>query len=153
MPEHAGIRIQRAGPADAARLLPLCMAHAQYERYALCFDAQWSARTAEALRSGRLRAWLLLAGEAALGYASATLDHATLNAAPFLHMDCLYLQESARGQGHGARLLQAVCAEALACGCTQLQWQTPAWNESAQRFYRREGALMQLKQRFALALV
>ncbi len=145
--------VRAASPADAAALAPLCADHAAYERlpYGAAGHAQ---RLHTALASGQLHAWLLLDGEGgnAVGYASATLDFATLSGQRFAHMDCLYLAPAARGQGGGQLLVQTVQAFARAQGCSALQWQTPDWNVDAMRFYARLGATASAKQRYTLAL-
>ena len=142
-----------AGPGDAPALAALCREHAAYERLAPCGDeAGFAARLAAALASQRLHAWLAWREGQALGYVSLTLDFATLGAQPFAHMDCLYLRPAVRGQGLGARLLCQAQDFAAAQGCAELQRQTPAWNEGAQRFYLRAGATMLDKKRFVLAL-
>lgn len=87
-----------------------------------------------------------------MGYASATLDFSTLAGAPFLHLDCLYLEPAARGLGLGGELLVEVVGYARAQGCTQLQWQTPVWNADAIRFYDRLDAIRQEKYRYTMAL-
>ena len=145
----AGVR--RAGADDAVQLAALCRAHADFER--LDFDGHDHAqRLATALSRGNLHAWLAWDGTLAVGYASASAVFSTLQAAHYLHMDCLYLVPEWRGQGLGAALLQAVCEHARALGCQQLQWQTPDWNHAAIRFYHRLGAHNLPKQRFSLAL-
>jgi ribosomal protein S18 acetylase RimI-like enzyme len=142
-----------AGPGDAPALAALCREHAAYERLAPCGDdAGFEVRLAAALAAPRLHAWLAWRHGQALGYVSLTLDFATLGAQPFAHMDCLYLRPAARGQGLGARLLRQAQDFAAAQGCAELQWQTPAWNEGAQRFYLRAGATVLDKKRFVLAL-
>lgn len=147
----AGWALRPACAADALVLARLCCAHAAHERMPH-LGVGHAERLADALVAGRLRAWLgLLEGEP-LGYASATLDFSTLAARPFLHLDCLYLQPAARGQGLGGELLAAVVRAARALGCEQLQWQTPVWNADAIRFYDRLGATRLEKQRFTLAL-
>lgn len=147
----AGWAVRPARAADAPALAPLCAAHAAYERipYAPEGHAQ---RLADALDAGRLRAWLGLLRGNAVGYASATLDFSTLTGAPFLHLDCLYLEPTARGLGLGGELLTAVAGCARALGCDQLQWQTPVWNADAIRFYDRLGAIRQEKYRYTMAL-
>jgi GNAT superfamily N-acetyltransferase len=136
--------------ADAGVLACLCAAHAAYEQ--IPHDAEGHAeRLARALEDGRLHAWLGWMEGHAVGYASATLDYATLAARPFLHLDCLYLEPAARGRGLGRALLEAAVGRARALGCEQLQWQTPVWNEGAIRFYDRLGATRLPKQRYTLA--
>jgi GNAT superfamily N-acetyltransferase len=68
----------------------------------------------------------------------------------FLHLDCLYLVESARGLGAGGMLVKAVRAFALSAGLKWLEWQTPIWNTSAILFYEKIGAAATTKQRFTL---
>lgn len=143
-----------ATPDDVQDLAPLCAEHAAFEGCTARLDAQWAARLRQALQQRRLWIWLAHAMDDGrlIGYASATLDYATLSADAFLHLDCLYLRPHARGLGLGPVLMQAVQAQARAEGCQQLQWQTPQWNEAAARFYRRLGAQMLPKQRFVLPL-
>jgi hypothetical protein len=40
----------------------------------------------------------------------------------------------------------------MQAGCATVQWQTPAWNEDAARFYRRLGAVELDKRRYVLDL-
>ncbi|SDP88754.1 Acetyltransferase (GNAT) family protein [Rhodoferax sp. OV413] len=144
-------RVRSAGPDDAEQLAALCQAHAEFER--LDFDAHgFAQRLAAALSCGALHAWLALDGAQAVGYATASPVFSTLQAAHYMHMDCLYLMPEFRGQGLGGVLMQAVRDHAQAQGCQQLQWQTPDWNHGAIDFYHRAGALGLPKQRFSLAL-
>lgn len=147
----AGWALRPAGAADAPLLASLCAAHAAHERLPAP-AAGHAERLAAALAAGRLWAWLGQLDGRAVGYASATPDFSTLAAQPFLHLDCLYLQAEARGLGLGGELLQAVATHAREWGCSQLQWQTPVWNEAAIRFYDRLGATRLEKQRYSLAL-
>lgn len=147
----AGWVLRPARAADAPTLARLCAAHAAYERLSPT-PADHAERLADALGACRLRAWLgWLEGEA-VGYASATQDFSTLAGAPFLHLDCLYLEPAARGLGLGGELVAAVAGHARALGCAQLQWQTPVWNADAIRFYDRLGATRLEKQRYTLQL-
>lgn len=150
---QAAWRVQRALPAHAAWLTPLCAAHAAYEQCAFAAEGH-TERLQAALAQGRVQAWWLepAGGGEALGYASVTLDWATLQAQPFAHLDCLYLVEAVRGHGAGRLLVDAVVRFARAQGCSSLQWQTPHWNAGAIRFYQRLGAGAQTKARFTLAL-
>lgn len=149
-PPPVGWALRPALARDAGLLARLCAAHAAYEQIPYCADGH-ADRLARGLEAGRLNAWLGFLGGSAVGYASATLDYATLAARPFLHLDCLYLDSAARGQGLGCELLDAALRRAHALGCDQLQWQTPEWNEGAIRFYDRLGATRLAKQRYTLA--
>ncbi len=135
----------------AAVLAALCAEHAVYER--LPYDAQGHAgRLQQALQAGRLQVWLAEQTGQAVGYASVTLDFATLTALPYAHLDCLYLQARARGRGLGQALMHSAITFARVQGCANLQWQTPDWNGGAIAFYARSGATQAAKQRFVLAL-
>lgn len=146
-------RINRALPEHAALLTPLCAAHAAYEQY--YFVAHGHAeRLQAALASNRVYMWWLeqVSTGQAVGYASVTLDWATLTAKPFAHLDCLYLVNAVRGLGAGHMLINEVIRFAREQECCDLQWQTPHWNTGAIRFYRRLGASSQVKERFTLLL-
>lgn len=145
------VLIRAATPDDAADLAQLCRAHAAYE--GLPYQTEGHAlRLGAALEDGRVQAWLLMQDGQAAGYAAATLDFSTLSARPFLHLDCLYVDDALRGQGWGSALMATVRRHAGTKGCAELQWQTPAWNEGAIRFYDRSGAMCTLKQRYVLAI-
>lgn len=147
----ADVVVRAAGPADAAVLSRLCAAHAAYEH--IHHDGAGHAeRLAQALHMHRLRMWLGLRGGEPVGYASATLDFSTLDAQPFVHLDCLYLEPVARGQGMGRALMAAVAQHARDIGARQLQWQTPPWNALAIGFYDALGARRLDKCRYTLAV-
>ncbi len=143
--------VRTAVPADAIALAQLCAEHAAYERmpYRAVGHVQ---RLQAALSSGRLDVWLLELDGLAVGYASVTLDFATLRAQRFAHLDCLYLAPAARGHGGGQALMRVVQAFAIDQGCVEMQWQTPDWNHDAMRFYARLGARASAKQRYTLNL-
>jgi len=63
-------------------------------------------------------------------------------------MDCLYLQPAYRGRGIGWEMMRAVARQAHELGCAFIEWQTPAWNETAARFYANLGATRSEKIRF-----
>jgi GNAT superfamily N-acetyltransferase len=65
-------------------------------------------------------------------------------------MDCLYLRETARGQGAGKQLIHEVVKLAKEKNCVNVQWQTPTWNTRAMSFYKRLGTSSKPKVRFFL---
>lgn len=143
--------VRRASPADAAHLAILCREHAEYEGispatgdHAACL--QW------ALAQEQIHVWLVCSGDKPIGYASATLDYATLAGQHYVHMDCLFLQPEQRGKGLGALLMQQIRQFGQAHACINMQWQTPHWNRDAIRFYQRSGAQQMSKERFVLDL-
>lgn len=146
---HGSVR--QAGPDDATVLAALCEEHAAYERLAYVALGH-AAKLQQALVAGRLRAWLAEHDGQAVGYASVTVDFATLAALPYAHLDCLYLQAQARGRGLGQALMRSAMAFCEHQGCDTLQWQTPDWNHQAIAFYTGFGASAAPKQRFTLKL-
>ncbi|MGV8881772.1 MAG: GNAT family N-acetyltransferase [Rhodoglobus sp.] len=130
--------IRPANAEDLPELVELIREHALYEKSAAP-DHELAARLHGLVFTESPRLHVLVAsldGEL-VGYASWSLEVETWHAVEYAHMDCLFLRESARGFGTGENLMRAVARDALAAGALEVQWQTPAWNEGAIRFYRR----------------
>lgn len=144
-------RVRPARAGDAQALAALCRAHAAFEELPYQADGHAS-RLAQALEIARLHAWVAERDGDIVGYASATLDFSTLCARTFVHLDCLYLAPQARNCGLGSALMAAVAEFGRRQGCHEMQWQTPAWNAAALRFYDRSGARRLDKQRYTLPL-
>lgn len=168
-------RVRRARPDDIPHLVELAAEHAAFERAAP--PAPDLDRRLDALLFGasppRLRCLVLVRAPRAphtphapgraradadrpgadwpiVGYASCAPEVSTWAGREYLHMDCLYVRAEHRGAGLGALLVDAVAAEARDLGMTEVQWQTPAWNDGAVRFYARLGAHAQEKLRYSL---
>jgi GNAT superfamily N-acetyltransferase len=146
------VAVRPATAADVPQLAALCREHAHFEGAAIAQDLE--PRLHEMLFSGAscLSAWVVpdQHGGTIHGYATASCEASTWRGARFLHLDCLYLSPQCRGQGLGRRLLDAVRQHAAAQGIGWLEWQTPAWNENAIRFYQHYGASALPKLRFSL---
>ncbi|AFL52577.1 N-acetyltransferase [Sinorhizobium sp. BJ1] len=135
-------------PEDAAQLLDLIRQHALFERA--------TARVTEAglvsiLSTDKPLTHLIVAedGKSLIGYAAVTFDYALWTVCRFAHLDCLFVRETARGQGIGKRLFERACLLAEEDGAERIEWQTPSWNLDAIRFYQREGGTGQPKIRFS----
>ncbi|MER7516154.1 GNAT family N-acetyltransferase [Streptomyces sp. NPDC126499] len=146
-----GAVVRRARPEDLARVAELAGEHAAYENAAPP-PPDLATRLHRLLFEPaipRLRCLVAeLPGTTLAGYATCAPELSTWDAAEYLHMDCLYLTESARGHGLGPLLMAAVREEARALGLPFVQWQTPTWNEGAIRFYDRLGATSKEKRRY-----
>lgn len=59
---------------------------------------------------------------------------------PAIYLKELYVAEGQRGQGIGARLMQALRREADANRCKQIKWTVAPWNAPGIAFYNRLGA-------------
>ncbi|MEV5315481.1 GNAT family N-acetyltransferase [Streptomyces sp. NPDC052610] len=145
--------VRHARPADLPRVAELARLHAEYERAAP--PAPDLAERLGTLLFGtaapRLRCLVAEApGGEVVGYASCAPELSTWDGCEYLHMDCLFLVPGHRGLGLGALLMDAVTGEARALGLTEVQWQTPVWNDGAIRFYDRLGARARDKVRFSL---
>ena len=140
-----------ARPDDLEALQLLIREHALFER-AAAPDGELVRRLESLLFSPAPRLHAIVAeGDGGLaGYAMASLEVSTWQASEFLHLDCLYLRAGARGAGVGRRILDRVRVLACELGASEVQWQTPDWNDDAVRFYEREGAVGRDKKRFTL---
>lgn len=145
--------VRHARPEDLERVAELAAEHAAYEKAAPPRPDLVAAlhRLLFGTPAPRLRCLVAELPDTTLaGYATCAPELSTWSAAEYLHMDCLYLTESARGHGLGALLMSAVRAEARALGLPHVEWQTPDWNTSAMRFYDRLGATAKPKARYTL---
>jgi GNAT superfamily N-acetyltransferase len=141
------IQVRQAHRRDAAQLVALVREHAAYER------GQAQVREADilAILDAPIAPTNLVVaddGDLLVGYAAFTFDFAFWLACRFVHLDCLFVKEDARGKTIGKRLFQHVCQSAAAAGVSRVEWQTPDWNIEAIRFYGREGGLCLSKMRF-----
>ncbi|MFF4688133.1 GNAT family N-acetyltransferase [Streptomyces sp. NPDC001307] len=145
--------VRPAGRADLPRVAELAAQHAQYERAAPPAP-DLAARLAGLLfdtPTPRLRCLVAEAPDGEIvGYATCAPELSTWDGREYLHLDCLFLAPGHRGLGLGPLLMEAVVAEARRLGVAQVQWQTPAWNEGAVRFYDRLGARAKEKLRYTL---
>jgi GNAT superfamily N-acetyltransferase len=147
------VSIRPARPDDLDGLLRLCSEHAAYERLAPPAPEAAQALSA-ALWGPAPRASCLVAhsGHELFGYATYSLEFATWTGHEYVHLDCLFVRETHRGNGIGQALLARVTQAAAELGAREIQWQTPDWNADAIRFYRRAGATGRHKIRFTLQL-
>jgi GNAT superfamily N-acetyltransferase len=146
--------IRKAIPSDLAELIELCAAHAAFERSRLN-PIGLQERLSAALFADEPRAFVFVAecDLKLVGYASHSKEFSTWEGAEFLHMDCLFVSETFRGQGLGRRLVDVIFGEAKRHNIGEIQWQTPDWNDDAIKFYRSLGATYSLKARFKQKLM
>ena len=147
-----GTTVRRARSEDLPELIHLCAEHAAFERTDYSPEGKTEALSAMLFAPGA-RLMCLVAEEqnALIGYASFSVEVSTWDADRYMHMDCLFLRPSARNQGVGLRLMRAIAQHTLAIGITRMQWQTPAFNVDAIRFYRRMRPVEKEKVRLFLA--
>ena len=138
---------------DLDALIALCAEHAAFEQAS--YDPVGKHEKLAKLFFGSepaLVGKVAVEEESLIGYATASLEVSTWAAERFMHMDCLFVREGYRDRGIGAKLMKAIVQEAARQRIGQLQWQTPRWNASADRFYRRAGAVVSEKFRYSLVI-
>jgi GNAT superfamily N-acetyltransferase len=141
--------VRAAGVANIPALVELCAEHAAFEKARYDRESKVE-KLRQALSSQRLYAWVVESEKGLVGYATAMLEFSTWDACEYLHMDCLYLKEEARGQGLGEKLMYEIAKLAKEKNCVNVQWQTPEWNTRAMNFYGRLEATSKNKVRFFL---
>ncbi|MBF4517108.1 GNAT family N-acetyltransferase [Flavobacterium sp. ANB] len=138
---------------DLTKLVILCQKHAEYEKAHFSPEGK-----EEGLKKAlfdtqpKLNCLVVATEEDIIGYASYTFDYSTWDAATFMYMDCLFLEEQARSFGIGEVLIEKLKQIAIEKNCINIQWQTPEFNERAIKFYNRIGAKGKDKVRFTLNL-
>lgn len=152
MIEPKRFSVRRAEPSDAEALMLLLAEHADYER------AERPTMSAVALSKllgsdySRLIVWIARVEGVVAGYASGSAEVATWKPDEYFHLDCLFVRDGFRGKRGGREIFDTVAAFAIARGFSRIEWQTPAWNDGAIRFYESLGANASAKQRFTFTL-
>nr|WP_315151651.1 GNAT family N-acetyltransferase [uncultured Flavobacterium sp.] len=145
--------IRECLPNDIAAVVDLCQKHAAYEKAS--FDPigkEEKLKNALFDKQPQLFCLVVEVKGVIVGYASYTFDFSTWDAAAFMYMDCLYLEEEARSFGIGEALIERLKQIAATKNCINIQWQTPEFNERAIKFYHRIGGKGKDKVRFSLNL-
>ncbi|MEP6806092.1 MAG: GNAT family N-acetyltransferase [Flavobacterium sp.] len=145
--------IRNCEVSDLSQLVLLCKKHAEYEE-ANFFPEGKEEKLKEALfgKNPKLYCLVVAAKDTIIGYVSYTIDYSTWDAATFMYMDCLFLEEEVRSLGIGEILIDKLKQIGIEKNCINIQWQTPQFNERAIKFYNRIGAKGKDKVRFALDL-
>lgn len=145
--------IRQCEERDMEALIELCVAHAAYERASFSREGKISLLSAALFRTPQRVYCMVVEQDSQLvGYCSYTFDFSTWEARPYLHMDCLYLEEAHRGAGLGKRFIEKLIDIAQQHNCVNIQWQTPTFNLPAIGFYKKIGAEGKEKLRFTLTL-
>jgi GNAT superfamily N-acetyltransferase len=148
-----GVRIRPARPEDLEAVVSRRAEHAALE--CASFSAEGKTEMLDrALFHASPRAGCLVAecSIEIVGYAVYSREFSTWMAAEYLHLDCLYVSAKHRGSGLGSRVMTEVIRLARELGCSHIEWQTPAGNSDAVRFYDRLGAASNPKLRYRLTL-
>ncbi|MEA9413700.1 GNAT family N-acetyltransferase [Flavobacterium sp. PL02] len=138
---------------DLTKLIDLCQKHAEYEKAAFTSEGKEDKlKLALFADNPKLYCLIIELNAAIIGYATYTFDYSTWDAADFMYMDCLFLEDSTRGFGIGEAIIEKLKQIAIEKNCINIQWQTPTFNTRAIKFYNRIGANGKDKVRFSLIL-
>lgn len=143
------MKIRFAEERDMESIIELCKAHAQYENS--LFDKE---NKKEQLShyifdsSLNIKCLVVESNTGIVGYATFFKQFSTWDASCYIYLDCLFLKENIRGNGIGKQIMEVVKDYSKAVDCSIIQWQTPAFNTKAIKFYSRLGAEKKAKERF-----
>lgn len=145
--------IRDCEPSNLPKLVVLCEKHAAFEKAAFSPEGkEENLKKAIFGEKPKLFCLVVATKETIIGYVSYTFDFSIWDAATFMYMDCLFLEEEARGFGIGELLIDRLKQIGIENNCINIQWQTPQFNERAIKFYNRIGAKGKDKVRFTLNL-
>lgn len=151
--EQIEYRLRPCSREDLDKLLILIAKHAEFEQSA--YTSEGKKERLQLAVFGEKRPLSCIVAEVkgeVIGYATYTFDYSTWDAAWFIYLDCLYLENDYRSYGIGKALMEKVKEAGEEQGCVNMQWQTPDFNERAIRFYKRFGGIGKDKVRFTLPL-
>ncbi|WP_316634893.1 GNAT family N-acetyltransferase [uncultured Flavobacterium sp.] len=145
--------IRNCEVSDLPKLVVLCQKHAEFEKADYSPEGKED-RLKKALfdKLPKLYCLVVATDNDIVGYVSYTFDYSTWDAATFIYMDCLFLEEETRGLGIGEILIEKLKQIGTEKNCVNIQWQTPEFNERAIKFYNRIGGKGKDKVRFTLNL-
>ena len=82
-----------------------------------------------------LHGWIALLDGKPIGFTHAQEHLSTWSAGPYVYLEDLFVDGSARGSGAGRALIQAVYEHAGKVGAAKVYWQTARTNTTARRLY------------------
>jgi hypothetical protein len=135
------LSIEAAQPRDAAVLLALIRALAEYEKLTHLVVGT-EQQLGEELFGARPVIEAVIGWEdgRAVGFALYFHNFSTFLARRGLYLEDLFVVPEARGRGHGKALMRHVARIAVERECGRFEWAVLDWNQPAIAFYRALGA-------------
>jgi GNAT superfamily N-acetyltransferase len=99
----------------------------------------------------RFEAFVAVLDTEVVGYAICEPAYDTTHAAAGLYIADLYVRDGLRGQGLGRALVAAMAQRALSQHLTFVWWASKPWNDAANAFYAKLGAVSEPIQAHLLA--
>ena len=136
--------IRPATPADVEDLLQLIKDLAAYEREPDAVETT-AQMLQDALFGSRPTASAHVAETdgSVVGFALWYVTFSTWKGLPGMWLEDLFIRPEARGGGLGRALLETLASVCLERGYPRFEWWVLDWNDSAQGFYQRLGAVPQ----------
>lgn len=137
------LKIRQATPEDMPALWRLLQGKAEFDKKLDTLSA-----TSEALKShffgqpNYIEAIVAESDEGVVGFASFFHNYSTFLTKPGLYIDDLFILPSQRRQGLGKAMLAHLAQLAIKRDCGRLEWLVAVWNDNAQAFYQRLGAII-----------
>lgn len=147
------ILLRKIQKHEIKELINLCALHAKYENAS--YDKtgkEEKLHLALFKKDSNITCFIAVQNEEILAYATVIKEFSTWDADYYIHMDCLYIKESQRGKGLGAKFMSKIKEHTKDLGCNHIEWQTPNDNFNAIKFYEKMGAKSKDKKRFFLFL-
>ena len=135
------VAIRPAVPGDEAEILRMIRALAAFEREPDAVIAT-EAMLAENLfgEGAHVHAHIAEQEGRAVGMALWFLNFSTWTGRPGLYLEDLFVDPATRKSGVAKALMVALAEEAMARGCSRMDWAVLDWNVEAMAFYERIGA-------------
>jgi GNAT superfamily N-acetyltransferase len=135
------LEVRRLQPGDTEAFLSLVDAHADFEGMPRPSPEARARLIEHALMDPPLqRSYVALMEGEVVGYAIVFLAYSSFLARPTFFIEDIFIRATHRGQGVGTTFMAALADEARSLACGRIEWMVQHWNESAQRFYARQGA-------------
>lgn len=134
------VEIRDARPEDMATVLRLVKELATFEKEPEAVEVT----EADLVRDGfgthkRFHCFVAVSDQGIVGMALVYARYSTWKG-PVIHLEDLIVTKSARGQGIGSLLLNAVVKYGHDLGVKRISWEVLDWNEPAIKFYESKGA-------------
>lgn len=130
-----GVTVRTLQSSDHAAWLSLWDGYVTF--YRATVSARMTALTWSRLHDpmAPLHGWLALKDDRPIGFTHAQEHLSTWSPGPYVYLEDLYVDESARGSGAGRALIDTVCDHAARIGAAKVYWQTEFTNTTARALY------------------
>ena len=133
------LQIRAAGPADAAEAVKFLKKLGEFMKVEATTTVT-AEKLHDLLSSGAGRGIFGIVDEKTVAFMYYFGNSASLRGEKGIYIDSLYIEEEYRRSGIGREMIRYVAREALAEGCTRLEWLCFDWNASAIDLYKKIGA-------------